>query len=170
MVKGVKLSGPLYNTMSYAEGLAWCKGNSSDIPTVGGKDNVELDVPIGHDHYNTRAEALTGPLVRNFGGGQLVGNITVGSQNLLTQDTGYGPSKGESVKPLEHTTIGQLTYPLWGENVLDWRTPNKAHNNVPPSLNIYIRYKSKLAQYQTSYNMQFDMGDANQRPANIIEA
>lgn len=29
VVKGVKLTGPLYNSMSYAEGLAWCKGNSS---------------------------------------------------------------------------------------------------------------------------------------------
>ena len=167
VVKGVKLTGPLYKSMSYAEGLAWCKGNSSEIPTVGGNDNVEFDVPIGHAHQNTKAEALTGPLVRNFGGGQLVGNITVGSQNLLAQDIGYGPSKGEAVNPLEHTAVGQLTYPLWGQNILDWRTPRKEHNNIPPSLNIYIRYKSKLVQSQTLYSMPFDMGDATQRLASM---
>ena len=167
VVKGVKLTGPLYNSMSYAEGLARCRGTSEDIPTDGGNDYVEFNVPVEHGHKNTKAEALTGPLVRNFGGGQLVGNLTVGSQNLLAQDTGYGPSKGEAVKPLEHAAIGQLTYPLWGENVLDWRTPDKTHNNVPPSLNIYIRYKSKLVQSQALYSMPFDMGDATQRLASM---
>lgn len=35
---------------------------------------------------------------------------------------------------------GNLTYPLWGENVIDWRTPGKTHNNVPPCVNIRVRY------------------------------
>ena len=100
------------------------------------------DEPLFHDHAATRAETLTGPLARNFGGGQLVGDFTVGSKELLTQSTGYGPSGDGKVNPLEHAVsqTDALTYPLWGQNVLDWRNPKKTHNNVPPCLNIYARY------------------------------
>ena len=41
---------------------------------------------------------------------------------------------------MEHTIHDTLTYPLWGQNILDWRNPKREHNNVPPSLNIYVRY------------------------------
>lgn len=36
---------------------------------------------------------------------------------------------------------GNLTYPLSGLNVLDWRNADRTHNNVPPSYNIFIRYR-----------------------------
>ena len=36
---------------------------------------------------------------------------------------------------------GNLTYPLSGLNVLDWRNADRTHNNIPPSYNIFIRYK-----------------------------
>ena len=36
---------------------------------------------------------------------------------------------------------GDLTYPLSGLNVLDWRNADRTHNNVPPSYNIFIRYR-----------------------------
>lgn len=36
---------------------------------------------------------------------------------------------------------GNLTYPLSGLNVLDWRNIDRTHNNIPPSYSIFIRYK-----------------------------
>ena len=70
---------------------------------MGGEDEIEIgDEPLFHGHADTRAETLTGPLARNFGGGQLVGDFTVGSKELLTQGRGYGPSGGGEVNPLEH--------------------------------------------------------------------
>ena len=33
---------------------------------------------------------------------------------------------------------GSMTYPLYGQNVLDWRTPAKEHNNMPPSYNVKV--------------------------------
>lgn len=109
---------------------------------MGGSDEVELENPLFHNHINTKAEALTGPLSINAKGGQLMGNFTVGSQDLLTQAKEYGPSRNSKVSPLEHVVqeTETLTYPLWGQNVLDWRNPKKEHNNVPPCLNIYVRY------------------------------
>ena len=106
------------------------------------------DQPLFHYHANTKAETLTGPLSKNFGGGQLVGDFTVGSKELLTQSTGYGPSGGSKVNPLEHAVSDAetLTYPLWGQNVLDWRNPKKTHNNVPPCLNIYARYQASATR------------------------
>lgn len=87
------------------------------------------------------AETLTAPLSDRFGGGQLIGNFTVGSKELMTYNKGYGPTVGTRISPLEHDSTGEdLTYPLWGQNVLDWRNPKKEHNNIPPSLNIYVRY------------------------------
>ena len=73
-----------------------------------------------------------------------MGDFTVGSQELFSQGEGYGPASG-TVSPLEHVVqeTETLTYPLWGQNVLDWRTPKKEHNNVPPSLNIYVRFLRK---------------------------
>lgn len=138
---GVKLETPLYVGMSYAEGQIWCRSNGSTLPLSGGKDEIEIDEPLQHDHVDTMAETLTGPLARNYGGGQLVGDFTVGSQELFSQGEGYGPASG-TVSPLEHVVqeTEALTYPLWGQNVLDWRTPKKEHNNVPPSLNIYVRF------------------------------
>ena len=47
---------------------------------------------------------------------------------------------------------GDLTYPLSGLNVLDWRNADRTHNNVPPSYNIFIRYKdSGIASRKVEY-------------------
>ena len=103
--------------MSYSKGQLWCKGTGSAIDVYdGGEDEIQIEEPLQHNHVNTRAETLTGPLSKNFGGGQLIGDFTVGSKDLLTQSVGYGPSKNGKVGPLEHAVSEQetLTYPLWG--------------------------------------------------------
>lgn len=136
------MRGPLYKDMSYSLGQIWCKSTNSNIPTTGGSDEVSIgNVPLGHGHPQTKAETLTGPLASRIGGGQLIGDFTIGSKELVAQGSGYGPTKDAIASPLEHAVEeNEMTYPLWGQNVLDWRTPKKTHNNVPPSLNIYVRY------------------------------
>ena len=136
------MHGPLYLNWDYAKGQILCKTMGSTVNNTGGKDEVQIGNPLAHTHIDTKAETLTGPLSRNFGGGQLIGDFTVGSKDLLTQDKLYGPTSESKVSPLEHVVqeTETLTYPLWGQNVLDWRNPKKEHNNVPPCLNIYVRY------------------------------
>ena len=48
-----------------------------------------------------------------------------------------------------------MTYPLSGLNILDWRNIDRTHNNIPPSYNIFIRYKdsgmtSRKLEYRNS--------------------
>ena len=72
----------------------------------------------------------------------MIGDFTIGSKELVAYGSGFGPTTDAKASPLEHVIqeTETLTYPLWGQNVLDWRNPKKTHNNIPPSLNIYVRY------------------------------
>jgi hypothetical protein len=140
---------PIYKDWEYAKGQIWCKSMDSNIDTSGGIDCVSIgESPLWHSHPSTMAETLTGSLSRNFGGGSLVDNFTIGSKEVLTQDTGYGPASPSIVTPPQPSIpeSGELTYPLWGQNILDWRNPRQEHNNVPPSLNIYVRYCKSQAR------------------------
>ena len=111
------------------------------MAAIVGEDEARIgDKPLRHGHPNTKAEALTTALARNFAGGSIMGDFVIGSKFLMSQGSGYGPGKGGRVQPLECDQDGTLTYPLWGQNILDWRTPKQTHNNVPPSLNVFVRY------------------------------
>ena len=121
----------------------------SSLPNVGGTDNILVgDEPLQHNHADTKSETLTGPLSKTFTGGKLIGNFTIGSKEFLSEDKNYGAALGKTYNLVEPTAsdldLGDLTYPLWGQNVLDWRNNDKTHNNVPPSLNIYVKYKGSL--------------------------
>ena len=91
-VLDVELSGPLYGNWFYAKGQIWCRNTNSNMENMGGSDEIAMDAPLLHSHMDTKAETLTGALAKNFGGGQLIGEFTVGSKHLLTQGKGYGPS------------------------------------------------------------------------------
>lgn len=109
------MGGPLYKNMSYAEGQIWCKSTDSNISTSGGSDEATIgNEPLQHNHYETMAETLTGPLAINSGGGQTIGDLTIGVKEFLAQSIGYGPSIGSKVFPLKASDSGRLTYPLWG--------------------------------------------------------
>lgn len=60
------------------------------------------------------AETLTGPLARNFGGGQIIGDLTIGVKEFLDQAIGYGPTTDIKISPVPHLGNERLTYPLWG--------------------------------------------------------
>ena len=76
--------GPIYRNMSYSLGQIWCKTTDSNKATTGGLDDVSIgSLPLQHNHPNTMAETLTGPLSDKFGGGQLMGDFTIGSKELV---------------------------------------------------------------------------------------
>lgn len=78
------MGGPLYKNMSYSLGQIWCKTTDSNKATTGGSDEVSIgNAPLRHKHPDTMAETLTGPLSDKFGGGQLMGDFTIGSKELV---------------------------------------------------------------------------------------
>ena len=78
------MGGPLYKDMSYSLGQIWCKTTDSNKATIGGLDDVSIgSLPLQHNHPNTMAETLTGPLSDKFGGGQLMGDFTIGSKEQV---------------------------------------------------------------------------------------
>ena len=111
-----KISGPLYKDMSYSEGLIWCKSTDSNIETIGGSDEVLIgEQPLRHTHQNTMAETLTGPLATRIGGGQLIGDFTIGSKELVAHGRRFGPTTDTKASPLDHVVKeNEMTYPLWG--------------------------------------------------------
>ncbi len=96
-------------------------------------------MPLKHKHRITRPEAPTTPCSTIHGGGNLVDVFTVGSGQLVSH--GNVQTTSNLLARPNNLDDGQLTYPLHGENVLDWRNPKKTHNNIPPSLNVIIKYK-----------------------------
>ena len=78
------MGGPLYKDMSYSLGQIWCKSRDSNKTTTGGYDEVSIgNLPLWHTHPETMAETLTGPLSDKFGGGQLMGDFTIGSKEQV---------------------------------------------------------------------------------------
>ena len=108
-----------------------------------GSDEVEIsDIPH-HVHPDTKAETFTGPIATNRGGGDLVGGrIGMGNQFRIALSSTLNRDVGNVFRPhIEDWTThqGGLTYPLWGQNMIDFRYPHRGHNNIPPSLNIFVR-------------------------------
>ena len=123
----------------YGTGLIWAHSNgSSDVTSL---NSVEIPTVLIHGHDNTKAEAMTTSFASNRGGGQLVGEFTIGNQTRVSKDASFNAAANTSYNMVSYRMQGTLTYPLFGENVLDWRNPQKSHNNIPPSSNIWIRYK-----------------------------
>ena len=112
--------------------------------------------PIQHNHPNTRAETTTRPFATRFGGSELLGDFSIGSKDLVSIGT-YATTTGQILNPTRNDSqITEFTYPLYGENVLDWRTRTRTHNNVPPSLNMYIRCC-------TGWEQELDYGTSSPR-------
>lgn len=130
-----------YQSFGFRTGFIWCYQNGIDLET--GQDNVTLPVPFSHKHVDTMAETLTEPITKNFGGSTLVGNFTIGSNQVVSQ--GKFPIQIFTTSIITHSSSeDNITYPLYGENAFDWRYPIRSHNNLPPYTNIYIRYNATI--------------------------
>lgn len=132
----------LYEGFKYGLGEIWCwqngqsMGDGSDLETIG-------ELPLKHSHRDTKAETMTTSFSTKKGGGELIGEFAIGSSMRISEGR-YAIASGTNLSPIDEAIEqSEITYPLWGQNVIDWRTREKTHNNVPPSLNIYIRYKER---------------------------
>ena len=131
----------LFETFLYSTGQIWCYGNGTN---VNGADNVEIPTVVQHVHNPTKAEAMSKSFIANSGGNNTLGKFYTGMKEIVSQDSGYAISDGVNlVMTVQTRQNGNLTYPLWGENVIDWRNPEKTHNNVPPCTNIRVRYTNQ---------------------------
>ena len=64
---------------------------------------------------------------------------------------------------------GDLTYPLSGLNVLDWRNSDRTHNNIPPSYNIFIRYRDSGITSRNLESSNDDNGKYQENQFNLNE-
>ena len=132
----------LFKTFQYSIGQIWCYRDGSDLAE--GRDDVDIETVVKHKHVDTRAETMSSSFSSNRSGGNLIGEFYVGHKDMVSYDKTYALSYGTNlVMTSQSRQEGNLTYPLWGENVIDWRTPNKFHNNVPPCVNIRVRYADR---------------------------
>lgn len=129
----------LYSDFKFALNQIWCYETGQDPGE--GKDRVELTVPFKHKHDDTLAETMSESLSANRGGSYSIGEFRIGDKQKVSYSSFTGSIDGKTLKILEPDQNGILTYPLQGYNVLFWRYPDRTHNNIPPSYNVYVRYK-----------------------------
>jgi hypothetical protein len=71
----------------------------------------------------------------------MIGNFKLGHTSLVSLGSDMYAKDNQSVVP-----VGGSHQPLSGANIVDWRNQTEAHNNIPPSLNVYIRYHATSAR------------------------
>ena len=128
----------LYSGFSCGVGHIWCYNGSSMMAE--GMDMETLEHPLQHTHADTLTEAMTSSFATARGGSKVIGRFVQGSKMRVAQND-YSIVNDTNLPMLQNPELGtQYTFPLWGQNVLDWRDDERRHNNMPPSLNIYVRY------------------------------
>lgn len=84
---------------------------------------------------------MTYPLTTSKYGGGSIGEFHSGSYKMVSSAEGKTPIQGVTLNILDVKSYEQMATPLSGMNILDYRIPWRSHNNIPPSYNIYVRYK-----------------------------
>ena len=126
-----------YNSTNFfcSTGYIWCTSMGQTGPS--GEDQSTIgETTLTHTHGNTKAETMTQPIPRTKFGGELIGNFGIGSQYMVSEDSNRQPTSETRLSILDTRT--ENVY-LSGKNVLDWRTPTRTHNNMPPTLNVYLK-------------------------------
>ena len=133
------------DTFKYATGHIWCYETGLD--KAEGSDYVGLgDQPLKHRHDDTKAETTTSSFSTNRGGGHAIGDFNIGNRMMVSQDGAFGDTVGTRLSAKKcniqynNPDDGQMTYPLYGQNAIDFRNRKRTHNNVPPSTNVYVKY------------------------------
>ena len=150
---------PKYDSFRFHKGFIWCFQNGVNMPS--GVDEVTLTVPFSHNHKDTMAETLTEPITRNFGGSTLVGNFTIGGKQVVSQGNFPISIFTSPIIANSSSKLDKITYPLYGENVFDWRYTKRSHNNLPPYTNIYIRYNDTIQQKKSAVEMSSSFESRN---------
>jgi len=143
----------IYHDFLYGPGGIWCYNQGKNLKE--GFDEVEIgDKPFLHTHKDTKAETMTSSFSSIKGGSKLVGDFTAGHKAIVSYDANYGRLEEKTLEIVTNpsaTGADAITFPLYGENVINWRNRKKKHNNKPPSLNVYVRYRA----YQDDLDVSF---------------
>jgi hypothetical protein len=138
-------NGDIYDGHEFSKDGIWCYKSGAKNPD--GADHVVIgDKPRSHRHRETSAETLTFPFAMSFGGGKLIGKYSIGNKVVVSETDSNSVTTGMQFETMKSGVDysdpedNELTYPLYGENVLDYRNRRRSHNNVPPVTNIHIRY------------------------------
>ena len=139
-------NGDIYDGHEFSKDGIWCYKSGAETPV--GADHVVIgDKPKSHHHRETSAETLTFPFAMSFGGGKLIGKYSIGNRVVVSERESNSVTTGMQFETMKSGVDysndpedNRLTYPLYGENVLDYRNRRRSHNNVPPVTNIHIRY------------------------------
>ena len=135
----VNLIRDLHGGFNYMLGHIWCCSNG--VRSSDGADECEIgELPLRHTHGDTKAEGTTEPFSSLHGGSSLIGDCIVGNKVRISSDN-YRVAEGTNFNLIEAIQDSDLTYPLYGQNVVDWRDRTKPHDNMPPSTNVYVRCK-----------------------------
>lgn len=120
-------------------GITWCYDQSGGVDISGtGLDQVVLPEPIKHSHPKTRAETFTVPYTTKRGGGDLIAECGIGVKDVVSYSNWVKASSALTPKQkMSLTKDDELTQPLYGQNILDWRNRQRTHNNIPPVSNVF---------------------------------
>ena len=146
----------MHRDFSFVKDFLWCSTPMQEMDDYGA-DEVEIANIPHHVHPNVKAETFTGPLATNRGGGDLVGGrIGMGNQFRIALSKSLGRENENVFRPMTEdwtTHQGNMTYPLWGQNMFDFRYPHRGHNNIPPSLNIFVRVLEEYPQESSASSL-----------------
>lgn len=137
-----------YNDTYYERlrGITWCYNQTGEDISGTGRDQVEMSEPIKHRHEDSRAETLTVPYSTKKGGGELIADFGLGVKDMVSYSNWVKASSTLTPKQeMSLTKDDELTQPLYGQNILDWRNRQRTHNNIPPVSNVFaMRIKKDI--------------------------
>ena len=160
----------VYDGFNYSIGHIWCGQQGKTLQT--GKDKeVVGEKPLIHTHPDSKIETTTIPYARPFGGGELMGDFNIGSKHLVSDgNPGIGGIDFSMYSDFTVFPGQEMTYPLYGQNVLFWRNPQKEHNNIPPTLNIHVRYCDTAQKEIATRKIKLDERDTLENQTNWLSA
>ena len=91
-----------------------------------------------HTHANAKSEGLSTAMSTLKGGGELL-DVYVAGSGTMTSCSNQVVSRQVPFTIIDVPDEYHLAYPLYGQNVIDWRMGMRGHNNVPPTLNIFAK-------------------------------
>lgn len=140
----VEIQTRLHNVYSkftgFSKGLPWAYDSKSEVGNGSDRAEFKEGETTSHNHPDTMAETTTASFGMKQGGGQSIGDFTSGRKLTIGSGSFSSGLVQNQFKMMGGFNGRGLTEPLYGQNVLDWRCPDRTHNNLPPSTNVIVRY------------------------------
>lgn len=138
-----------YSGFRFALGLIWCVQSQSQSSEAGA-DRAELSTIKAHVHPDTSVEAT----LRSLAGGEM-GHDHIGEGLGDGSTTSVGKSTltmAASALSMDETLglVDGMAVPMSGLPWTDFRCTDRTWNNLPPSHNVYVRYRERTASSRST--------------------